>query len=139
MKRLGLCLLAAAAMAAIPSQASAAPSRLVIYLRADVAPFCRVWAPDDTDAVRLVDGQAALGQVREVCNTAGGYVLRADFSNLSGGSVVAGSETASVDENGSASFTYGEARAQTRNWQLTGAQEVVPNAPVYLRLSISPF
>jgi len=138
MKGSGIRLLAAAVIAVASSPASAeAPARLVIYLHADVAPFCRVWAAESENAVQLNNGQAALGTVREICNTAG-YVIRADFSNLNGGTVIAGGETAAVDAQGSARFTYGEARSQTRNWQLSGAQQVQPAAPVYLRLSISP-
>lgn len=139
MKRLGFSLLSALAVAAFASPANAADSaRLVIRLHAEVAPFCRLYSAVSDDAVQIVNGEAELGQVREVCNLASGYIVRADFSNLSGGSVAAGGETAAVDSSGSARFVYGEARAQTRQWALIDAQQVHPDAPVYLRLSISP-
>jgi hypothetical protein len=139
MKRLSFCLLTALAAGTLGTSANAADSAtLVIHIHAEVAPFCRLYTAANDSAVQIVDGQAELGQVREVCNMASGYVVRADFSNLSGGSVAAGGETATVDASGSVRFSYDEARAQTRQWALLDAQQVQPGLPVYLRLSISP-
>lgn len=139
MKRLGLLMLPALAPGAMATAANAADSAtLVIHLHAEGMPFCRLYSTVNDSAVEIVDGQAQLGQVREVCNLASGYVVHADFTNLSGGSVTAGTETAQVDANGNARFSYDEARAQTRQWTLVNAQEVQSSQPVYLRLSISP-
>ena len=139
MKRLGFYMVSALAIGTVGSAANAADSAtLTIHLHAEGAPFCRLYTAVNDSDVQIVDGQAQLGQVREVCNLASGYVVHADFTNLSGGSVAAGTETAAVDANGSARFSYDEARAQTRQWALLNAQEVQPGLPVYLRLSISP-
>lgn len=139
MKRLSFFILPALAAGAMGTAANAADSAtLVIHLHAEVAPFCRLYSAANDSPVQIVDGQAQLGQVREVCNMASGYVVHADFTNLSGGSVAAGAETAAVDAGGSARFSYDEARAQTRQWSLVDAQQVQPGLPVYLRLSISP-
>ena len=139
MKRLGLLMLSTLATGMIGTAANAADSStLTIRLHADGAPFCRLYSTAEGGAVEIVDGQAQLGQVREVCNLSSGYVVHVDFTNLSGGSVTAGTETAVVDANGNARFSYDEARAQMRQWALNNAREVQPDLPVYLRLSISP-
>ena len=137
--KLGILVLSALATAAMSSAAQASESAtLVIHLRAEGAPFCRLYSPQNDAALDIVNGAAQLGPVREVCNLAGGYTVRADFTNLSGGSVASGAEAATIDANGSASFTYGEARAKTNAWTLTQAHKVQADEPVYVRLSISP-
>jgi hypothetical protein len=137
--KLGIFGLSALAAAGMSSGAHASESAtLVIHLHAEGAPFCRLYSPDNGAALDIVDGAAQLGPVRQVCNLAGGYTVRADFSNLSGGTVAAGAEAASIDANGSARFTYGEARAKTNAWTLTQAQKLQADLPVYVRLSISP-
>jgi hypothetical protein len=137
--KLGILVLSALATVAMGSAANATDSAtLVLHLHAEGAPFCRLYSPANDSAVDIVDGEAQLGPVREVCNLAGGYTVRADFTNLSGGSVASGAETATIDASGTVRFSYGEARAKTSNWALTHAQKVQAGEPVYLRLSISP-
>jgi hypothetical protein len=116
----------------------AQPQEAALHLQANVDPFCRVWSENDEQALQFDGDQADLGAVREVCNTAGGYRLKASFTNLSEGSIIAGSDTAVVDPAGTATFAYREARVHNRAWQLISAKRISPDAPVYLRLSISP-
>jgi hypothetical protein len=120
------------------SPALAQSHEVGLQLEAHVDTFCQVWVDRDEQALQFEGDGAQLGSVQEVCNTAGGYTLRATFTNVIEGTVVAGQETALVDGQGSATFAYSEARVRNRDWQLTRARRVVPNAPVFLRLSISP-
>ena len=109
-----------------------------MQLEAHVDTFCRIWADHEEQALQFKGDGAQLGPVQEVCNAAGGYTLRATLTNVVEGTVVAGHETAAVDREGSATFAYNEARVHNRVWQLISARRAVPNAPVFMRLSISP-
>lgn len=137
MKKLAIGIAAVAAFAA-SAPAYAANDTLVFDIVAEVDPFCRLWTDDSETAVQMVGDSAQLGTVRELCNMPNGYVVRAEFTNLDQGSVIAGSDIESIDATGRASFTYSEARSQTRSWQLQNARKVQPEGAVFLRLSISP-
>jgi hypothetical protein len=78
-----------------------------------VEPFCRLWTEAAEEPIQFNGADAQLGSVREVCNTSGGYTVRAAFTNVSDGSVVADGETADVAEDGTASFRYGRGRCAT--------------------------
>lgn len=133
------CALAAAAFGAcVPATALAAENSFTLHIRAEVQPYCQVWADSADASIALVDGRAELGGVREVCNTPFGYKVQANFVNLTGGTVNADGETAPVDANGEASFTYGQAQAQTRRWNLSDATTADAGMPVYMRVMISP-
>lgn len=138
MKRFAEFRLAGFALAALAGAGQASAADISLELRADVAPFCRIWTESDAGPVQFDGDRAQLGSVREVCNMSNGYVVRAAFSNITEGSILAGSETAPVASDGTASFSYGEARLQQRDWQLVGAKRATAEAPVFLRLSISP-
>lgn len=132
MKSLYLIPMAVAAMYA--GSASANPTQASQTLRAHVDSFCRV---DGAIADELtIQEVTPLGDIREVCNTQG-YIVRAAFTNLAGGTVVAGADRAGIDA-GTAEFRYGQAQARIRPWQLYGAVRQNAAAPVYLMVSITP-
>ena len=134
-----LALAAAVLGASVPATAFAAENNTItLHISAQVKPFCRIWADNTDAAIALVDGRADLGGVREVCNTRSGYKVQANFMNLTGGTVNADGETAAVDANGEASFSYGWAQAQTRRWNLSDAIAVDAAMPVYMRVTIMP-
>lgn len=122
---------------AAPAAASGADASANLTIAARVEPFCRLTA-EHPDQLQLIDGRAEIGSVREVCNTAAGYEVRAHFSNLAGGTVTAGSDSAVVDPLGGATFSFGEARHQRRLWSLRNAVLRQHGGPVMVRLSITP-
>lgn len=120
-----------------PAIASGADSSRGFLLSAKADSFCRIDAPRAA-TVALRDGAADLGMVTESCNAAAGYVIRAEFENLRQGMIKVGDERATVDEQGSASFSYDQAQRQQRRWLLEQAAPVHAGAPVFIRLSIAP-
>jgi hypothetical protein len=113
------------------------PDSIRLHLRAEVAPFCKIWV-DGSDTINVVDGKADIGNVREVCNTRYGYNITANFLNLNTGTLTAGAESTAIDGLGLAQFSYGEAGANTRFWRLSDATLVAPASPVYMQVVISP-
>ncbi len=79
---------ALAAFAATPATAS---DSVAINLRAQVAPFCRISAPEDI-ALPSGGGSLDLGMIRETCNAANGYVVRARVHNVTAGTLFAGTQ-----------------------------------------------
>lgn len=131
-------LLIAPGLACLWAGPAMASDSVSFRIRAEVAPFCRLWAEQDPSAsIRLDGAQAQLGAVREVCNMAGGYVVRARFSGLSSASVMAGDDVRALDADGTVSFRNHEAGARTRAWRLADARGD-ENAPITMRLTISP-
>lgn len=131
--------LLAASMAAYPAAAVASPNDTInLRLRANVAPFCKIWFDNANESINIVNGSADIGSVREVCNTHFGYTIQANFVNLNIGTLNAGGDTAAVDNMGMAKFNYGEAGANTRFWRLSDASPVAPASPVYMQVVISP-
>ena len=136
MNRLQLTALLAPLCLAVPAEAARVDASAGLRVAASVVPFCQLSVAHSV-ATELVDGRAEIGMVREVCNTAAGYEVRADFTNLAGGTVTAGSDSMAVDALGNARFTYAEARHQRRLWRLRDAC-ARQDGPVVVRLSITP-
>lgn len=124
--------LAAACLCSSP--AAARPAEASFVLTARVASFCKVSGAVE-DAL-TIENVTSLGTIREVCNTQG-YVVRASFTNLSGGTVYAGGDQAGID-GGAAEFRYAQAQALVRPWLLRDAVKQDSAAPVYLTVSIMP-
>jgi hypothetical protein len=138
MKTLARYCIGIAAVAGFASQASATDT-IRFEIRAEVAPFCQISSSVSEDTpVELNGGQASLGVVNELCNTRNGYTVRAAFTNLNAGTVVAASDQAQIDALGMANFSSVEARRQTRAWQLVDARKAQEGSPVFMRLTISP-
>ncbi len=127
-----------AGLFSVPAAAQAEPSSLTLRLEARVEPFCRIWSDQNNQPLVFDGDNAQLGSVRELCNMPSGYVVRAAFTNLAGGSVLAGTENSDIGADGAAVFSYSEARLQNRHWQLINARRAAADTPVFLRLSISP-
>jgi len=124
---------------ALPTPASANDGSSVGFrLTAVVQPFCRIQSELGDSPVTLVDGAVDLGSVREVCNTQGGYNIAVQLLNVSAGVLHHGSETQTLSSDGRADIRWGGARLRTAPWRLTQAAAIQPDAPVYLRVSISP-
>jgi hypothetical protein len=79
-----------------------------------------------------------LGAVREICNTPGGYNVDVQLINVSSGTLLHGGEVQALDQNGRALIRSQTARSRTSQWRLTQATLKQADAPVYLRVSISP-
>lgn len=127
------------ALAAIPSAASAQDGSSVGFrLQAVVQPFCRIQSEMGDSPRLFVDGVVELGAVREVCNTRGGYRVNVQLINVDSGTLHHGTETQDLDSEGRAQIRWGEARSRTTTWRLTQASLRQDNAPIYLRVSISP-
>lgn len=108
-----------------------------LMLAARIEPFCRLTAEPSVQ-LRLIEGRAEIGAVSEMCNAAAGYQVRAEFTNLGGGTVTAGADSAVVDPSGAASFSYDRARRQDRMWALRNAVLRQNDAPIIVRMSITP-
>ena len=121
------------ALACSSAPALAEPASATLGLSAYVQSFCRIDAPE-----RVVDENGAIGSVRNTCNLASPYSVRATFTNLIGGRVSADNEIAAVDSLGSASFISDGPRRQTRLWRLLEGQRRDEDAPVIVRFSILP-
>jgi len=106
-------------------------------LTAQVESFCRL-SYENTAPVAIANGAAALGQVREVCNSGNGYVVHGAFSNLREANVRAGTDVAAVQQDGTFDFARSMARKQATDWQISDAAVIDANAPVYMTLTISP-
>ena len=113
--------------------AFAEPASASLSLSASVQSFCRI----DTSEL-VVDESGAIGAVRNTCNLASAYAVRASFTNLIGGQVSADDEFAPIDNWGTATFVSNGPRRQTRLWRLVEAQRLDSTAPVIVRFSISP-
>lgn len=132
-------LLTTATLVAMPAAAMAADGSSVgIYLRADVRPFCRIQSELGESPALFIDGAAELGSVREVCNTPGGYNIDVQLINVASGTLVHGADVQTLDSDGHARIQWGTARARTAPWRLTQAALRQEDAPIYLRVSISP-
>lgn len=129
---IALTALAAASITSSPAQARSATASFGLSAR--VESFCRIEG-GQSDALSI-QPVTALGSVREVCNTQG-YVVRASFTNLSGGTVVAGNDQAGI-AGGMAEFRYAQAQALVRSWLLRDPVQFDTAAPVYFTVSITP-
>lgn len=125
------------AFAAAPAVAHVADNERVVRITARVQPFCRITHQLGDGAAALIDGQADLGQVRELCNVARGYQVRAQFLNLTSGSLMTGDEAFPVAADGLVEFGSPTARSRVRNWRVVNAAQDAPSQ-IYLRVSISP-
>lgn len=123
---------------ALPCTALAGPvSVFTFHISAHVNTFCRISAPQDAQ-IAIVNGAAEIGAVSEICNTPSGYDVTAKFSNLDGGTLNVAGQGYVIDATGTSVRHSNEARVQTVNWQLAGAQLVQPNAPVFMQVTIAP-
>lgn len=122
---------------ALPSSASAADASVGFRLVAVVQPFCRVQSEVGDAAMFMRDGVVELGMVREVCNTQG-YRMDVQLMNVTGGLLSHGSEQAAVNPSGQLQLFSNQARVRTANWRLTNAALTDAQAPVFMRVSISP-
>ena len=127
---------ALAGFGAVPAAGAGSDASAELHVVANVEPFCRLSA-EHADHLQIVDGHADIGAVRELCNSAAGYEVRADFTNIDAGTVTAGSDSATLDSFGGAIFRTGEARHQRRHWTL-GDAVLRAHGPVLVRLSIMP-
>jgi len=125
------------AVLALPDAASAADASVGFRLVAVVQPFCRVQSEVGDTALFMRDGVVELGMVREVCNTQG-YRMDVQLLNVTGGLLSHGSEQAPVDPSGQLQLFSNQARVRTANWRLTNAALTDAQAPVFMRVSISP-
>jgi hypothetical protein len=125
------------AVLALPDAASAADASVGFRLVAVVQPFCRVQSEVGDAALFMRDGVVELGMVREVCNTQG-YRMDVQLLNVTGGLLSHGSEQAPVDPSGQLQLFSNQARVRTANWRLTNAALTDAQAPVFMRVSISP-
>ncbi len=140
MIRTALATLAAlAASIALPGVAMAKDGASVGFrLEATVQPFCRIRSELGDSPAMLVNGEFDLGAVREVCNTRGGYNVSVQLLNVLSGTLHHGGESQTLDTEGRTQISSYEARARTTPWRLTDAALREDDAPVYLRISISP-
>ncbi len=127
------------ALAALPTVAAAQDgSRVGLRLRAVVQPFCRIQTELGDSPAMFVDGVVELGSVREVCNTRGGYNVDVQLINVASATLHHGAETLNLDTDGRTQIRWGEARARSTPWRLTRTLLHQDDAPIYLRVSISP-
>lgn len=133
-------ILAAAGIAMVTSfssPAAAADNEAVINLTAIVRPFCRISHENEGEGAPLVDGIAILGRVRELCNTANGYRVHAQFMNLHSGTLMTGADALPISTDGEVAFQSPIARSVVREWRIVDAVEQ-PFTNIYMRVSISP-
>jgi hypothetical protein len=130
---------AASALAALPSAASARDgSSVSITIRTVVQPFCRIQSELGEAPASLVEGATELGTVREMCNTPGGYNVDVQLMNVASGQLVHGDQSQALDGDGRVRLFWGGPRVRSTPWRLTQASLKQQDAPVYLRVSISP-
>lgn len=130
---------AVCAIAIFPATASAQDGASVGFrLQAVVQPFCRIQSELGDSPAIFIDGSVELGAVREVCNTRGGYSVDVQLINVASGTLHHGTDTQDLDTEGRTQIRWGEARARTTPWRLTRASLRQDDAPIYLRVSISP-
>lgn len=139
MRNLLLGLTSVALFAAVPAAAAAQTSdnERVVRISARVQTFCRISHQLGDGAAEIVAGEARLGPVRELCNSPRGYQVRAQFLNLTSGTLFTGDESFPVADNGVVEFGSLEARSRIREWRVIDADMGEPR-PIYLRVSISP-
>jgi len=123
----------ALAPATAPANANA---DLMINLSANVDIFCHIYPPADSE-VHVQDGRATIGQVREICNTPNGYDVATSFTNLSSGELDVGGGAYSIS-NGFSTRTSLAPAAQTLTWQLANVTLAQAEAPVVMRVVITP-
>ena len=121
----------------LPSAATAGEASVGFRLTAVVQPFCRVQSEFGDAALFMRDGVVELGMVREVCNTQG-YRMDVQLVNVTGGLLSHGGEQAAVDATGQLQLFSSQARVRATNWRITDAALTDVQAPVYMRVSISP-
>lgn len=137
LKTAALAIASLAASTALPNPVAAAEASVGFRLVAEVQPFCRVQSEAGDAALFMQDGAIELGLVREVCNTQG-YRMNVQLLNVTGGLLSHGSEQAPMDPSGQLQLISFEARVRTSNWRLTEAALTNSQAPVFMRISISP-
>ncbi len=129
--------LSASILALAPAIAPAnANADLMINLSANVGAFCHIYPPADGE-VHVQDGQATIGQVREICNTPNGYNVTTSFTNLFAGELDVGGGAYSIS-NGLSTRTSLVPAAQTLMWQLSSVKLAQAEAPVVMRVVITP-
>ena len=128
------------AIGALASSASLAANpnadTRTLILTASVAPFCQV--RQASSEVQLNGGEASLGPVTEVCNSAGGYRVLASFVNLDRATIVTADGSAALGEDGTVTFVRPTARKLKQNWKVRDAVKRDPNAPVLVQVNVSP-
>lgn len=134
---LSVVLLSAAVALPTAAAAQSNDNERVVKLTARVKTFCRISHQLGDGAADLIDGEARLGPVRELCNSARGYQVRAQFMNLSSGTLFTGDESFAIAADGLVEFGSPEARSRVREWRVINADLSQPR-PIYLRVSISP-
>jgi hypothetical protein len=116
----------------------AQPQSATVRLEARVDAFCRIWTDLGDSAVQAESNVIELGGVRELCNTAGGYVVQAAFTNVRGGALKAGEDDAIISSDGLAVLRYTQAGHKRRDWRIHGAELGEESVPVFMRVTISP-
>jgi len=114
-----------------------ASSSYEVQLIARVEPFCRINLPSE-QTINLIGGNAQIGVVHEICNTANGYDVFARFSNLSGGELNVGGRNYAIDSAGNSLRSSDNPAIQNLSWQIADATVVQPTAPIVMRVTISP-
>lgn len=130
---------AVCALTVFPATASAADaSGARFHIRATVPLFCRIGASfDRIDVADMTGGDVSLGMVTEVCNSANGYTVQANFMNLETGSLVV-DEISKPVVGGEARYSHPVASRRSRFWKLMNVKASQPETPIYIRVSISP-
>lgn len=116
--------------------AANAESSLVVNIGAHVDTFCRVYPPND-DRIDVHGRTAAIGAVREICNTPNGYDVATSFSNVSTAQLLVGQSSYAVVD-GTARRSSPEPRVQTAFWSLSDIALTTPEAPVVMTVTITP-
>lgn len=129
-------LLAALAATLLP-QSAGANSSVVFQITAHVDTFCRISTPAELP-ITVVNGAAQIGLVHEICNTANGYDVSTQFSNLSGGELNVAGQNYPIDNNGTTLRSSSNPDIRDQNWQLADATLIEPNSPVVMRVTITP-
>jgi len=133
---LGL-LVAAAVTAVAPVVARAEPeNQAAIGLHIQVQSFCQVVAPTEAP-LTFNNGAADIGVIKQVCNSPRGSITRATFSNVSGGTLVIGSDVFAVDASGAVQFATPGAHVDQQTWSLSDVTLQDNSQPVQMTVKIT--
>lgn len=120
----------------LPS-AAWATSTETITINAHVDTFCKIGSPDNQE-IDIVNGEAEIGAISEICNTPAGYDVTARFANLDGGVLNIAGLGYTIDSSGTSVRHSDHPAVQTLDWQLASAELIQPDAPVFMQVTITP-
>jgi hypothetical protein len=129
--------LIALALSLVLPSAAWASSTATITINAHVDTFCKIGSPANPE-IAIVNGEAEIGAISEICNTPAGYDVTARFANLDGGVLNVAGLGYAIDSTGTSIRHSGEARVQTLDWRLASARLVQVGIPVFMQVTITP-